>query len=282
MHAARTHRDGVPSEKENRIINHDGARGCQGRRIPMTAIVLLPGMDGSGALFTDFAMALEKNLRPVIVSYPGNRPFSYRELEEFARSHLPANEPYILLAESFSGPVAIALAAARPPGLVGLVLCCTFARNPLPALSLLKGLTGLVPVNRRCTRWAMRFLFGRFASASLRHALTQAIERTTVGVLRKRLGEVLAVDYTEKLQHIQVPVLYLQASEDRIIPRSALRIIAGQTPFLQSVTLEAPHLLLQAIPTTAARIVAQYADGTVAAFSKAAIKQPQAPASVAS
>ncbi|UUZ51553.1 alpha/beta hydrolase [Massilia sp. B-10] len=68
------------------------------------------------------------------------------------RSRLPPAEPYFLLGESFSGPVAIALAAERPPMLLGLILSCTFARNPLPIS------TGAQPARAICP--AVRPLVG--------------------------------------------------------------------------------------------------------------------------
>ena len=94
----------------------------------MTTIVLLPGMDGSGALFGDFIAAL--GLNPVIVAYPPDTPQTYDELEHFVHQSLPAGEPYILLGESFSGPVAIRIASRKPAGLKALVLVCTFAALP--------------------------------------------------------------------------------------------------------------------------------------------------------
>ncbi|MGQ0798894.1 MAG: serine aminopeptidase domain-containing protein [Pseudomarimonas sp.] len=47
---------------------------------------------------------------------------------------LPRSEPYFLLGESFGGPLAIALAARQPRGLLGLVLCASFARYPIESL----------------------------------------------------------------------------------------------------------------------------------------------------
>lgn len=63
----------------------------------MVAIVLLPGMDGTGVMFAGLASALKEEYRTIIVSYPENEPLGYRELEAYARAVLPTDEPYILL-----------------------------------------------------------------------------------------------------------------------------------------------------------------------------------------
>lgn len=239
----------------------------------MVAIILLPGLDGSGALFGDFAAALGPGLQPVVVSYPKHQPLAYPELVQFVRSHLPPETPYILLGESFSGPVAILLAAARPAGLVGVVLCCTFARNPLPALWPLKSLLRFCPVNSQYSRFLMPLLFGRQCTAMMRSAVRRALKRVAADVVRKRLHAVLDVNVSEQLKQINVPVLYLRAAKDRIVPRSALRHIASLVPFAQSVTLQGPHMLLQALPSETAQIVTKFAEGTVAAFTASASQQ---------
>src|SRR5690349_8746161 len=99
----------------------------------MLKVVLLPGMDGTGTLFAPFITALEDAASIKIITYPTDQPLGYAALECLIRDQLPANEPFVLVAESFSGPIAIALAATPPAGLLGVVLCCSFTRNPRPA-----------------------------------------------------------------------------------------------------------------------------------------------------
>src|SRR5262245_59360933 len=100
----------------------------------MAALVLLPGMDGTSKLREEFVAALRPTIEATVVSYPNDQVLGYPKLEALVRSALPADRPYILLGESFSGPIAIAIAASCPAGLVGLILCGSFARNPRPIL----------------------------------------------------------------------------------------------------------------------------------------------------
>ena len=86
-------------------------------------------MDGTGELFEPLAQAMERRDAIDVVRYPGTEPLGYDELERLVRAQLPAGQPFVLLGESFSGPLAISIAASPPPGLRGLILCCSFART---------------------------------------------------------------------------------------------------------------------------------------------------------
>jgi len=83
-------------------------------------LVLLPGLDGTGDLFADFVSALTPNLDARIVRYPKDRLLSYADLFSFVVSAIPENQPFVLLAESFSTPLAVRLAATNPASLKGL------------------------------------------------------------------------------------------------------------------------------------------------------------------
>src|SRR5262245_21849903 len=103
----------------------------------MVALVLLPGMDGTAKLPEEFVAALGPTVEATVVSYPTDRAMGYPELESLVRSRLPVDRPYVLLGESFSGPIAISIAGSCPAGLRALILCGSFARNPRPVLDLL-------------------------------------------------------------------------------------------------------------------------------------------------
>jgi pimeloyl-[acyl-carrier protein] methyl ester esterase len=111
----------------------------------MVALVLLPGMDGTAVLLTEFAASFGQGVNVISVSYPTDRVLGYAELTQIARESLSPDEPFVLLGESFSGPIAISLAASAPPGLLGLVLCCTFARSPLRLSSVVRQVLRMLP-----------------------------------------------------------------------------------------------------------------------------------------
>ncbi len=226
----------------------------------MTAltIVLLPGMDGTGTMFADFIAALGDDFAPLVIAYPPTERRDYADLTAHVHAHLPTGRPYILLGESFAGPIAIALAGARPAGMIGLVLCCTFARNPVPLFAPLRALVRALPVSSRLTPLIAPFLLGWHARRALRSALQCTLTMVPAEVLRYRLERVLQIDYSDRLKDIAVPVLYLQATQDRIVPASAGRHLARHCAGLQTVPLRAPHLLLQTVPLEAANAIRQF------------------------
>lgn len=220
-------------------------------------LVLLPGMDGTASLFEPFIAALGNEFPVVRVAYPNVGVLGYFELEAVARAALPAG-PYVLLGESFSGPIAISLAASAPDQLKGLVLCCTFARNPRPLFSGLRPLVGFLPMAFAPVSVLGRLLLGRFSTHALRSALAQAMAQVSGSALRARLQAVLRSDVSAKLSAVRVPVLYLRASQDLVVPASASRLAVELNPRIKVVELEAPHFLLQAAPSESAKVVAAF------------------------
>lgn len=223
----------------------------------LVSLVLLPGMDGTASLFTNFVAALGSEFKTVKVAYPTEGALGYPELEAVALAALPAG-PYVLIGESFSGPIAISLAASASDQLKGLVLCCTFARNPRPLFGSLRPLVDFFPLALAPVSVLARLLLGRFSTQALRLALEKALAQVSVPALRARLKAVLAADVCAKLSAVKVPVLYLRASQDLVVPASASRRVAQLNPRTKVVEMEAPHFLLQAAPSESARVVAAF------------------------
>src|SRR5580692_9853251 len=87
-------------------------------------------MDGTGNLFDGFIEALPREFETKTVRFPPDAIHSYGELFQIVQSAIPESDPFVLLAESFSTPLAIQCAAANPPNLKALVICAGFARSP--------------------------------------------------------------------------------------------------------------------------------------------------------
>ena len=88
--------------------------------------LLLPGLDGTGKLFEPFTAQTPSGSSCDVVNYPVDCELSYAEYSELITSDSIPDEPFVIVAESFSGPVAVLVASARPSALVGVVLCNTF------------------------------------------------------------------------------------------------------------------------------------------------------------
>src|SRR6266849_5616303 len=91
------------------------------------SVLLLPGLDGTGQLLRDLSEQLAGH-RPVhVISYPVDRPLDYGQLTALVEARLP-NGQFVILGESFSGPIAIEIAAREKQRVAGLILASSFAR----------------------------------------------------------------------------------------------------------------------------------------------------------
>lgn len=221
-------------------------------------LVLLPGLDGTGKLFHEFVKSLGSSVDSLIVAYPKDRSLGYDELEALVLSALPRDRRFILLGESFSGPIAIRIAARSPAALVALILCASFAKNPFPWLGWARPLAAYLPV-KGLPRWIRAPLM--WGSASPQRAPAQ-MERAMAGVapdvIRRRIGALLAVDETPALARLRLPILVLEAAHDRVIPPAASRWILRVQPGAESAQIHGPHLLLQTRPAECAAAVLRF------------------------
>ena len=214
----------------------------------MRRIVLLPGLDGTGALFEGFVRAAPAGVSLDVVALPP-KPFSYAELAEHLSSTLRLSPDTILLAESFSGPLAITLAARHT--VAALVLCNTFVAPPRPRAlrALAIPLVFHVRPPAALVRW---LLVGPAASDALVAQARAAIAAVPPSVLAARVRAVLSVAVADQLARVAAPILYLRGSEDRLVPDASVKALLAAAPQPVSlVRLAGPHLLLQALPTAA-------------------------------
>ena len=222
-------------------------------------LVMLPGLDGTGQLFRWFVAALPSSIKPVTVTFPPNA-CTYAEIQAHAKSCLPLNQPFILLGESFSGPLALFLAQANPDNLLGIVLTASFAAQPLGwasrfTRSLVRPFVFRLPGQATALRL---LLLGRAPPAELVTATIDILKSLTPSVLAARVKAVLAVDASEALVRCPVPILYLGGRQDRLLSPAIRRRIHSLRPDTEIITLDAPHFLLQRAPAEAAQVVARF------------------------
>ncbi len=213
-------------------------------------VLALPGLHGTDDLFDPLARAAPRGTTVETVSYPPDRELDYAAHLEIARRSLPDGGPFLLLGESFSGPIAVRLAAEAPPGLVGLVLCASFVRPPswsgfrhLPWKTLFSR-----PVPRHVIR---RRLAGPWISPEIVAAVRGVTRKVAPSVLATRLREALTVDARDALARVEVPILDLRGTRDRLVPRRCRHAILAVRPDVRTAEIEAPHMLLQIAPLEA-------------------------------
>jgi len=223
-------------------------------------LLLLPGMDGTGELFAEFVKLLPGWIEPRVVSYPRDRRLSYDQLLPIVLSALPSNKPFVILAESFSTPLAVKLAAETSKGLRALVLCAGFISPPRRdvVVNIALILAPVLFVFGLPESVCRHFLVGDTAPKKLINAVRAAVSSISSGVLAHRLRLVLTCNAGRELRGVSVPLLYLSGLEDRLVRRLSFEEIQQAKPDALLVTVEAPHLILQAKPHEAVDIVLRF------------------------
>lgn len=222
--------------------------------------LLLPGMDGTGALLGDFAAALAPQFRPEVVAYPRDAAWGYDPLTDYVRARLPRDQPFVLLGESFSGPIAIRIAASRPDGLRGLVLCASFARAPSPPgwrlpASWLGRIGTVLPIDRIPTRLTAAAMLGAWASEEWLTRMREVLATLDPAVIRARMQAGSTAEESAALARVACPLLYLRGRHDRLVSRRSWEHIRATLPLANYVELDGPHFLLQAKAVEAAEAI---------------------------
>jgi pimeloyl-ACP methyl ester carboxylesterase len=226
-----------------------------------TTIVLLPGLEGTGALFADLVSVLPPSLTVVVGRYPTQRFLSYDELIPYVQSLVPSGSSFVLVAESFSSPLAVKYAATRPANLVGLILCAGFITNPAGNWTLLARLLtrGLV-LRISPPRWFLkRFVIGNNPPAALESSFRRAIGTPSADVLVERLRAVLNCDQRDGLVRTAVPLMYIQGECDGLVSEKSFREIQRIRPDAELVKISgSPHLVLQREPRKCAEAIVRF------------------------
>jgi pimeloyl-ACP methyl ester carboxylesterase len=221
-------------------------------------LVLLPGFDGTGELFGPFVDALRGRAAVTVVDYSRPKVSSYSDCRALAERRLPRDESYVLVGESFSGPVAVSIAAANPPGLCGLALVGSFLSSPRPALKYFSPLLPILPTHNPSDRLTDFLLLGRHATPELRARIRNAMAQVSPRTVRARLRAISQVNVTTDLSRVRVPVLYLRGTEDRLVPRRCGDEVARLAHTVRIAELPAPHMLLQCAPADSATLLLEF------------------------
>jgi pimeloyl-ACP methyl ester carboxylesterase len=217
-------------------------------------------MDGTGRLFAPLISTLPTKLPARVVTYPPREPLGYAGLLPLVEAAAAEGGEFVVVGESFSGPLALMLAARRPPGLRAVVLCASFVRFPLP-----------VPHwwLRAAQPWMFRFrphrliswvLLGRHRRGELAGLVRDALRSVSGEAMAARVRAVAGVNVTAELRACPVPVLYLRARQDLVVRPGCWRAVHAARPDTEVAELSGPHLLLQAVPSEAAAVIASFCE----------------------
>ena len=218
-------------------------------------LLMLPGLDGSGDLFRPLLQVLPSQLTSQVIPYPADRVLSYSALLPFVQQAFPQREPFVLLGESFGGPLALQCAAAPPANLRAVILSAAFATNPVPYhlrwLPRVSSILRFKPPDALIRYYAA----GMDSSQDLVELFQQAKSKTCWQVLAARLQAVREVDVRTELKGCAVPLLCLRAIRDHLVRHECHEEMVWLRPDMKVIEIDSPHFLLQRRPQEAAKAI---------------------------
>jgi pimeloyl-ACP methyl ester carboxylesterase len=218
-------------------------------------LVLMPGLDGTGLLFQPFLRAMERAQAYTVVTYPPAKVLSMPELVQIAAAQIPSDRPVVLVAESFSGPIAAELLRTAAPIVRGAVFVAAMLGPPRPLLLRLArllpaGTMMRAPIPGRLLR---RYCLGAEAPDETLRLLRQAIRSVEPRVLAGRIR--MLGELRPPAGQARVPACYIQPTGDRLVPPGCLAAFQSFLPNLAVARIAGPHMVMQAHPRDCWRII---------------------------
>ena len=217
-------------------------------------VVLLPGLDGTGVLFKPFIDTLSSDIIVQIISYPTDQEFTYSELVDFVMSQLP-KEDFILVGESFSGPIAYQVALNKPEHLHLVIFVATFLTVPRQRLL---NLTKLLPTRLFLeipipNVFLKYYLFGSGASDEIIELFKKALKIVSSSILSFRLDEIS--NLKENQEPCDTKAIYIQATDDKLVPKTCVEAFKKVCKNFSIFRIEGTHFILQTNPLGCAEII---------------------------
>jgi len=209
-----------------------------------TDVVLLPGLHGSTALYDAFVALAPPWARCLPVPLPRLGGQDVDSLAGTLEAELRRLEGFVLVGESYSGPIAARVAAVLGKKVALLVLCNPLVEMPvgLPA--------GLAATAASWTGMPAAAAAAVLAGGDreLGRAALDGVRALPKEILEERLASAFAVTAEELAPFLSAPLLAILGTRDRLVSPDWTRALLADVPFATVVELDAPHLVVQTKP----------------------------------
>ncbi len=238
----------------------------------LPTLVLLPGLDGTSLLFKPLLKELDYDGPIHKVNYPANKNLSLRELVNYVSRKLIEIGPVVLLAESFSGLVAIRLKREHPQKIKGIIFCATFHTAPRPILMQIARWLPLhlIPLHKVPEFFLKQYCLGKQASKQEVDLLRTVLNQVPSKILLDRLYQIpiskLILQSIPTRLFTAMPACYIQASEDKLVPEKAVDWFKNNFDMCEVHTIKGPHFILQTKPKECSNIIQRFIEKHKSSF----------------
>lgn len=216
-------------------------------------IVFLPGMDGTGLLFSELVKNMPQDMDHEVVCLNDIQGVSYRQQsKQIAEKIGPSN--VILVAESYSGRIAYELCNILENRISKVIFIASFISCP----SRLAKLAAVSPENflkpHLFPNWLIkRLCFGGRGNRELSESVRRAISRVEPKLLKQRLKNMAELEAPSRYQLKEA--VYIRPTNDYLVGREALQVLRKVYSELNIETVEGGHFIAQTAPESCARII---------------------------
>ena len=208
-------------------------------------------MDGTGKLFEPFRSLLPASTHVVSLPQSGSQAYSF--LAAHIAEQLP-NEEFIIVAESFSGPIAALLTEKSLQNLKGIVFVATFLSCPMPVLV---SLAKRFPLKSLLRIPFAKALISRYLLAGFNYSIfSEAIKEVPNSILKERLSSIRSLNM-EKI-HSNLPSIYISAKSDCLVSSRQIGLFQQSFSNLQVEYVQGTHFLLQSNPKACSEIIRKF------------------------
>jgi len=214
-------------------------------------------MDGTGNLFSPLISELS-DFDCEVITLPMAGPQDYQTITEVVKGKLPQEE-FILVAESFSGPIGIALAKECIENLKGVIFVASFLSPPH---RILLGFARVLPI-KLLSSLPLAAIFHRvlFLGSSAKKELMELFQHTVLSlpssIIKARISSMHSLVAT--YDDIGLPVGYIQATSDRLVHSNKVDDFRNTFKNVIIKTINGPHFILQANPVEGAVAISELA-----------------------
>ena len=222
-------------------------------------VILLPGLNGTAGLFKPFMQAKPDGIETLTITYPTQIKQDYQLLTHSILQKIKhLEEDFLLLGESFSGPLALFVASHHPKHLKGVILVGSFITAPnfrlaryLPWLTIFRLTTPAYRVINKITSSSHK---------SFITTLFSELQKVKPVVLADRIQFVFSVDAQRALKKCSLPIAYFKGRKDRLVPPQNLRKIIRIKDDIKVFSFNTQHFILQSDPEKAWHAILQFSE----------------------
>jgi len=221
--------------------------------------IFLPGMDGTGELYKPFTKQLSGiDFEVINLNHFSESTYSFLTTALVEKLN---NENMVLIAESFSGPLALNIASRLGSKVKAVCICASFVSSPVGKIFSFAPWKMLFSF--RPPKFLVKhYLIGDCDSKSL-NSFYLAIQAASASNLAARLRAVFSLR-PDQLPELSIPVLYLEGTEDRLIGPQSVKKFKKKYPHSVIKKIQGPHLLMQTQPDKCLKEIEDFCKNKIA------------------